>query len=61
MWPHKGDYDFNDIATGILKMKLVRTKVARLVKEAIIELLAEYKLLTHTITYDNGKGFAEHE
>jgi IS30 family transposase len=51
----------NDRATGILKMRLVRTKDARVVKEAIIELLSEYKPVIYTITIDNGKEFAEHE
>jgi IS30 family transposase len=51
----------NDRATGMLKMKLVKTKEAKVVKEAVIELLEDWKPFIHTITSDNGKEFAAHE
>ena len=51
----------NDRATGMLKMKLVRTKEANLVANAIIEELEEWKPFIKTITSDNGKEFADHE
>lgn len=42
-------------ATGVLKMKLVPTREARLVSEAVIALLQAWKPLLHTITADNGR------
>lgn len=51
----------NDRACGMLKMKKVESKQAVLVKQAIIELLEEWKPYIFTITSDNGKEFAEHE
>ena len=41
--------------------KPVASKRAAVVREAIVELLAPYQDQTHTITFDNGKEFAEHE
>jgi IS30 family transposase len=41
--------------------KQVESKRAAVVREAIVELLAPYQDQTHTITFDNGKEFAEHE
>jgi len=41
--------------------KPVESKRAAVVREAIVELLAPYQEQTHTITFDNGKEFAEHE
>lgn len=51
----------NDRMTGMLKMKKVSGKQAAPVAEAIIHLLEEWKPLTHTITSDNGKEFANHQ
>lgn len=51
----------NDRACGMLKMKKVESKQAAVVKQAIIELLEEWKPYIFTITSDNGKEFAEHE
>lgn len=51
----------NDRATGLLRMRKVDRKEAELVKEAAIELLAEFKPYLHTITADNGKEFAYHK
>ncbi len=41
--------------------KKVASKRAAVVREALVELLEPYKEQTHTITFDNGKEFAEHE
>ena len=41
--------------------KPVESKRAVVVREAIVELLAPYQEQTHTLTFDNGKEFAEHE
>jgi len=51
----------NDRVTGVLRMKLVGSKEAHVVKEAIIGLLKDWKPFIHTITSDNGKEFAQHE
>ncbi|WP_187264816.1 IS30 family transposase [Pontibacter beigongshangensis] len=51
----------NDRATGLLRMRKVARKEAQLVKEAAIELLAEFKPYLHTMTADNGKEFALHQ
>lgn len=42
-------------------MKLVPTKEARPVSEAVIALLQDWKPLLHTITADNGKEFSSHQ
>jgi len=42
-------------------MKIVKSKHADVVTEAIIELLQPIKHLVHTITADNGKEFSYHE
>ncbi len=51
----------NDRATGLLRMKKVKSKEAMPVKEAAIELLQDWKPNLHTITADNGKEFAMHK
>ena len=51
----------NDRASGILKMKKVKSKEAKVVKQVITELLEDWIPYLHTITSDNGKEFAEHE
>ena len=51
----------NDRATGVLKMKRVKSKEAKEVSEAIIEPMEEWKPLIHTMTPDNGKEFAMHQ
>ena len=51
----------NDRATGYLKMKKVASKEAEGVKQAALDLLAEWKGEIHTITADNGKEFAQHQ
>lgn len=42
-------------------IKRVDSKHADVVKEALIEMLMPYKESVHTITFDNGGEFAEHE
>ncbi len=39
----------------------MESKRAAVVREAIVESLEPYQGQTHTITFDNGKEFAEHE
>lgn len=51
----------NDRASGVLKMKKVNSKNAKLVAQAIKELLEEWRPYLFTVTSDNGKEFAEHE
>lgn len=51
----------NDRATGYLKMRKLVCKEAEGVKQASIELLAEWKGKIHTMTADNGKEFAQHQ
>jgi len=51
----------NDRASGVLKMKKVKSKNATVVATAINELLEEWIPYIHTITADNGKEFAEHK
>lgn len=59
---HKGAIvTINDRATGLLRMKKVKSKKAELVKKACLELLLDLKPYIHTITADNGKEFAYHK
>lgn len=51
----------NDRASGVLKMKKVVTKEAKVVAKAINELLEEWIPYLHTITSDNGKEFSAHQ
>ncbi len=47
--------------TGFTLMRKVERKTAANVRQACIELLTPYKAMVKTITFDNGKEFAEHE
>lgn len=59
---HKGAIvTINDRVTGMLKMKYVSSKQAKLVGNVIINELEEWKPFIKTITSDNGKEFADHE
>jgi IS30 family transposase len=59
---HKGALlTANDRASGVEKIKKIDSKDATIVKEAVIELLHEFKLILKTITSDNGKEFAQHQ
>ena len=59
---HKGALlTINDRATGMLKMKHIESKEAKVIENNAIELLEERKPFIHTITSDNGKGFANHK
>ena len=51
----------NDRASGMLKMKKVASKEAKLVADIIIDELQDWLPYLKTITSDNGKEFAEHE
>ncbi len=51
----------NDRASGVLKMKKVKSKEAHQVSCVINELLEEWIPYIHTMTSDNGKEFAHHE
>ena len=50
-----------DRCSKISLMKIVENKTKELVTRAIIELLSPYKNKVHTITFDNGKEFADHK
>jgi IS30 family transposase len=42
-------------------LKRVARRTANAVEEAIVDLLKPYQALTHTITFDNGKEFTNHQ
>jgi len=42
-------------------LKQVARRTAAVVEDAIIDLLQPYQMATHTITFDNGKEFANHQ
>ncbi len=50
-----------DRASGIVKIKKVKSKESSEVAHAIISTLKPYKEMIHTITSDNGKEFAGHQ
>ena len=50
----------NDRASGVLRMRKVKSKQACVVTKAIKELLEDWKPYLKTITADNGKEFAGH-
>jgi IS30 family transposase len=59
---HKGALlTANDRSTNIAKIKKIPSKDAQIVRQAIIELLSEFKPILHTITSDNGKEFSQHQ
>jgi len=51
----------NDRASGMLKMRKVKSKNAKVVSQVIIEELEDWLPYLKTITADNGKEFAEHQ
>ena len=51
----------NDRASGMLKMKKIKSKESEVVTNAIIEILDDWIPYIHTMTADNGKEFAGHE
>jgi len=59
---HKGALlTANDRVTGMAKIKNVESKDSQIVKQAVIELLSEFKPILQTITSDNGKEFSQHQ
>ena len=59
---HKGALlTINDRATGVLKMRYIESKEAKVIENNTIELLEEWTPFIHTITSDNGKEFANHK
>lgn len=59
---HKGAIvTLNDRASGMLKMKKIKTREATEVRIAINEMLEEWIPYINTITADNGKEFTEHK
>ena len=50
----------NERKSGLMLLRKVVAKTSEQVKGAIISMLAEYKALVHTLTFDNGLEFAEH-
>lgn len=51
----------NDRASGMLKMRKVKSKEAAQVSQAIVSELENWKPFIKTITADNGKEFANHQ
>lgn len=51
----------NDRLTGMLKMRHVKTRDAKLVEEAILSELQDWSPFIKTITADNGKEFSNHQ
>lgn len=51
----------NDRASGMVKIRKVASKEARIVSKTIIEALEDWKPYVQTITADNGKEFAYHQ
>jgi IS30 family transposase len=59
---HKGALlTINDRATGMLKIKHIESKEAKVIENNTIELLEEWMPFIHTITSDNGKEFTNHK
>jgi len=59
---HKGALlTINDRATGMLKMKYIESKEAKVIETSTVALLEEWMPFIHTITSDNGKEFANHK
>jgi IS30 family transposase len=59
---HKGALvTANDRVTGIGKIRKIDSKDSQVVKDAVIELLNEFKPILKTITSDNGKEFSQHQ
>ena len=59
---HKGALlTINDRATGLLKMRYIESKEAKVIEQNTVELLEEWTPFIHTITSDNGKEFANHK
>jgi IS30 family transposase len=59
---HKGAIvTINDRATGLLKMKKLKSENAQILADKTIKILTPYKAILHTITSDNGKEFAAHQ
>ena len=59
---HKGALlTINERKTGYTKVRKVKSKNAKVVCQAIVDVLMPYKELVKTITADNGKEFSEHE
>ena len=59
---HKGAIlTLNDRKTGIVKMRLLKSKNAKMVSKQIVKALKAERGKIHTITSDNGKEFSEHE
>ena len=51
----------NDRASGMLKMRKIKSKNSTIVADAINELLEDWLPFIHTMTSDNGKEFAGHK
>ena len=59
---HKGAIlTLNDRKTGVVKMRLLKSKNAKMVSKQIVKALKGERGKIHTITSDNGKKFSEHE
>lgn len=51
----------NDRASGMLKIRKVASKEAKIVSKAIVEELTDWIPYIKTVTADNGKEFADHK
>lgn len=59
---HQGGLvSINDRMTGLIKIRKITAKDALQVEEKIVESLAEWSPILHTLTSDNGKEFANHK
>jgi IS30 family transposase len=59
---HKGALlTINDRATGVAKIRILKSKEATEVNQAIIDTLQDWTPFLKTITSDNGKEFAQHQ
>lgn len=59
---HKGAIlTINDRKTGVLTMRLLKSKTSKHVASKIVSALIKQSDKIHTITSDNGKEFADHE
>ena len=59
---HKGALlTINDRATGVAKIRILKSKEATEVNQAIIDALQDWTPFLKTITSDNGKEFAQHQ
>jgi IS30 family transposase len=58
---HKGALlTINDRATGVFKIRILKSKEATEITQAIIDALQDWTPFLKIITFDNAKEFAQH-